>query len=391
VTLPSPGGSVRRFRFAIVLQTPRDRHSAVFITYEALAADLRARGHEATILTPTDVPSLKPGRWTPLVYPVLVARWLRAHRGEFDAVVFHSYAGWWAIVSGAARGHATVVAFHGLEPMYHAELRRESVASGGLSLRYRLLQERFMPFALARACRRAGRVLCFNSAERAEIVRRRWTSADRISVVAHGVPDAFLLPLRPVRPARTLLFVGQWLPMKGTAYLAAAFDTLAARHPDLELVCAGTLRDAEGVLAAFGPAARGRVSVLPRLDRSALIRCYRDADLFVFPSLYEGFGLAVLEAMAAALPIVTTRVGIATDALRDDDGALLVPGRDPAAIVTAVERLLGDAGLRERLSARARALAEQYRERERVRELADLLIRTAEEGEMGMGEKEGGG
>jgi glycosyltransferase involved in cell wall biosynthesis len=111
----------------------------------------------------------------------------------------------------------------------------------------------------------------------------------------------------------------------------------------------------------------------------------------VFPSLYEGFGLAVLEAMAAALPIVTTRVGIATDALRDDDGALLVPGRDPAAIVTAVERLLGDAGLRERLSARARALAEQYRERERVRELADLLIRTAEEGEMGMGEKEGGG
>ena len=59
------------------------------------------------------------------------------------------------------------------------------------------------------------------------------------------MPPEFFLPERPARRARTLLFVGQWLPMKGIAYLRDAFAEIARRHPDVELVCAGTLAAAE--------------------------------------------------------------------------------------------------------------------------------------------------
>jgi glycosyltransferase involved in cell wall biosynthesis len=361
-------------RIAIVLQTPRDPHSSVFLTYQALAAELRGRGHEASIHTPDDLPGAGgAGRWTPLVYPWRVARWLRRQRGAFDVVVFHSYAGWLAKATGATGGAAVVVAFHGLEPLYHHELRIDAEQSGGLSLRYRLLQEQLMPRFLRAACRGAALVTCLNSVERDTLVRAGWAPADRIVVVGHGVRDGFFAPPRPARPLRSLLFVAQWLPMKGIDALRAAFVELARRHPDLRLVCAGTLVSADDVRAGFPADVQPRVTVLPRVDQAALAALYRDADAFVFPSSYEGFGLALVEAMAARLPIVTTGVGVAADALADRESALVVPRRDPAAIVRAVEMLIADDRLRSRLGEGAHAAAARYREADRVRAWADAL------------------
>ena len=153
----------------------------------------------------------------------------------------------------------------------------------------------------------------------------------------------FFLSERPARQSRTLLFVGQWLPMKGVGYLQDAFVELAHRHPDLRLICAGTLASADAVLAHFPPVVRPRVTVIPRLERLALVDVYREADVMIAPSLYEGFGVALVEAMAARLPIVTTRVGVAADALADGESALIIPKRHAQAIVGEVERLLADA------------------------------------------------
>ncbi len=75
---------------------------------------------------------------------------------------------------GGRRAVPTVIAFHGLEPLYHEALREESEQSGGLSWRYRLLQERLMPFMLRTACRHATRVSCLNTLEKDYLVRRGW-------------------------------------------------------------------------------------------------------------------------------------------------------------------------------------------------------------------------
>jgi glycosyltransferase involved in cell wall biosynthesis len=359
-------------RIAIVLQTPRDQHSSVFLTYQALAAELERRGHVVSIYTPQDIPGASrfAGRLTPLAYPIAVARWMRRQSSSFDLFVFHSYAGWLGLSIGTARTARAVVAFHGLEPIYHQELLAQS--GGDLSWRYRVLQERLMPFFLRAACRRADLVTCLNSAEAGFLNGNGWVEPGRIATVAHGVRDAFFLPQR-ARAATTLLFVAQWLPMKGTDALRLAFTTLARRHPDLRLVCAGTLVGASDVLAAFDDDVRGRVRVVPRVDQAALVEVYEHADIFLFPSTYEGFGLAMVEAMAARLPIVTTRVGVAADALVDEESALFVPTRDPDAIVRAVERIRDNGGLRARLSDGAAAAARRYREADRVREWADRL------------------
>jgi len=366
-------------KIAIVLQTPKDRQSSVLLTCQDLAAELSRRGHLVTIMSPDDFPESRraAGRLTPLVFPFVVHGWMRREGLDCDLVVFHSYSGWRAVSLAAARGVPTVVSFHGLEPLYHAALRDESAQSGGLSWRYRVLQEWLMPFMLRTACRHATRVTCLNTAERDELVRRGWAPADRVDVVFHGVPPEFFLDERPARQARTLLFVGQWLPMKGIAYLREAFVEIAHGHSDVRLVCAGTLASADTVLAGFPPVVRSRITVVPRLERLALVERYREADIMVAPSLYEGFGVALVEAMAARLPIVTTRVGVAADALTHGESALIVPTRHAQAIVREVNRLLADAALRERLGEAAADVAPHYREAVAVTHLADLLIRVA--------------
>jgi glycosyltransferase involved in cell wall biosynthesis len=100
--------------------------------------------------------------------------------------------------------------------------------------------------------------------------------------------------------------------------------------------------------------------------------------------VYEGFGVAVLEAMASGLPIVTTPVGVAADALRADVNALTVPKRDAKALVRSIERLMADTDLRGRLGASARARALDYREQDRVRDVAELLVRVAESAPAGV-------
>jgi glycosyltransferase involved in cell wall biosynthesis len=361
-------------RIAVLLQTPRDEHSAVYLAYATLAEEFARRGAQLEIVTPSDLlPSIAAGRFTPLIYPLLVKRWVEVHARDRDLFVFHSYAGWRAAAVCASAAVPFVVAFHGLEPLYHQALRGLVQRNGGLSWRYRLLQEQLMPHFLQRACEDAALVTCLNRQERGEIERRGWAAADRVRVTRHGVGDEFFTTTARSTAPLHLLFVGQWLEMKGIGALSDAAGRLLARHPELRLTCAGTLTPASQVFARFPAGVRDRVDVKPRVSQSELVGLYGRSHIFVFPSLYEGFGRALLEAMAAGLPIVCTNVGVAADALRDGDSCMTVPPSNADAIVDAVERLVADSQLRTSLGQRARAVAEAYRAEDAVREVANLL------------------
>jgi len=368
-------------RIVVVLQTPKDAHSAVLQSYLTLGAHLGRRGHSLAIVAPDDFPLSRRfgGRWTPFAYPVAVARWLRANARQVDLIVSHSYACWLAASTGAVGRTPLAVAFHGLEPSYHRELRELYRRNHRqLSRRYRFLQEQLMPRWLRAVCARASLVACLNRAERDEIQARNWAPLHTLATFAHGVRDAYFTPARPARPVSRLLFVGQWLPMKGVGYLCAAAAELLRRRPQLSLDCVGTLSDPATVLAGFPTDVRQRVRVRPRVDQAELPPIYADADVFVFPSLYEGFSHALLEAMAARLPIVTTAVGIAGDALSNGESCLMVAKHDVAAIVAAVDRLIADEPLRATLGATAQAIARTYRDAYRVDEYADLLLGAAD-------------
>ncbi len=355
-----------------VIHTPKSPYTAVYNNYFELAVFLEKQGHTATVLAPEDFPGLS--RWHPrlfpLFYPFWVAHWLIRRGGQYDIVSFHSYAGW--VVNllrrlvPAFRRVRTITAFHGLEPLYYHALKEEMDKAGQpLRLRYRLVHGCLMPWLIRMSSRRSDRILCLNLEEKAYIERNNWGQKSSIAVVSHGVPREFFLSREYPEEVRRLLFVGQWQEGKGIRYLVEAFKTLARDALELELWCVGTLVDEKRVLVSFPLELRSQVVVRPRVGLKELAAIYHDADIFLFPSLFEGFSMALLEAMAAALPIVTTPAGAAEHLVKSGVNALMVPTRNTEALVESVRLLLGDGTLRGRLGHQAQVTASEY-ELERV-------------------------
>ena len=348
-------------RLLFAIHGPADPRTGVYLTVSRRAAYLRSRGHSVDIVTPADLPFGGWSRLQPLLLPVALAS---RDLARYDVVVFHSHLAWaHALARKCGRGKpATVVTFHGLEPLYHAALGTELARTGErLSRRFHLLHRVLVPRLLSLASRRADRVVCLNSQERDFLIAHRWAVPERVVVLPNGVePDLFLQRTNYAQRAQRLLFTGQWLRAKGIRYLARAFETIASAYPEAELTCVGTGAPVEAVLADFAPGVRDRVRVLPSVDRAGLSAELARADLFVFPSLSEGFSGALLEGMAAALPVVATPVGGAPDILRHEESAVIVPVADSAAIAEAVAALVDDALRRRRLGTSAQAAARPF-------------------------------
>jgi glycosyltransferase involved in cell wall biosynthesis len=355
-------------RVLFAIHGPADERTAVYRSVGHRVEALRQRGHHADLLTAGDLRGRGPARLDPLLLaPALSRRRL----ARYDAVVFHSHLGWafhaarpWL---DPARRVVTITSFHGLEPLYYTALGRELARRGEpLSARFRLLHGRVMPRLLRFSCRHSDAVFCLNTHEVQYLASQGWVAPERIYRLANGVEADCFMDRTPAARVRRLLFVGQWLPAKGTRDLVDAFSALAGRA-DLELACVGTGADEARVLADFPDAVRGRVRVRPRVDRSELHAELAHADLFLFPSLSEGFSNALLEAMAASLPIVATPVGAAVDLLRDGVNAAVVPAADSAALTARIDSLLTRRDGRAALGRAAQATAREY-EMEHVNE-----------------------
>lgn len=222
---------------------------------------------------------------------------------------------------------------------------------------------------LGRAVRRARRLLTVSRATADDLVSRLGAAPGRIEVIPNGVDPVFFADPGPAARRAALgalgleppylLFLGNPKPHKNVGRLLAAFARLdPATTPPLVL---GGARPSER--AALEEEVRraglgGRIVCLGHLPASVLPALYRGATLFLFPSLAEGFGLPVLEAMASGTPVVASRI----PALRElaEGCAELVDPLSETAIADAVARLLGDETRRAALSTRGRERARQF-------------------------------
>lgn len=365
-------------RVLFAIHGPADGGTAVYRSVLHRVEALRERGHHADLLSAGDL-RRAPARLDPLLLaPALSRRRL----SRYDAVVFHSHLGW---AFHAARPWldphrrvVTITSFHGLEPIYYTALGRELARRGErLSARFRLLHGQVMPRLLRFSCRRSDAVFCLNTHEAEYLTAHEWALPERIYRLANGVEPQCFMGRGPAARVRRLLFVGQWLPAKGTRDLVEAFTALAG-CADLELACVGTGAPEAQVLADFPETVRGRVRVRPRVDRGALHAELAHAELFVFPTLSEGFSNALLEAMAASLPIVATPVGAASDLLRDGVNAAVVPAADARALTARIEALLPQADVRATLGRAAQATAREYEMRRVDEHFIDRLTHVME-------------
>jgi len=157
-----------------------------------------------------------------------------------------------------------------------------------------------------------------------------------------------------------LLYVGTWLDRKGIYYLVDAFSALANRIPDLRLTIAGCGVSESEVKLHFSEALRDKIVVIPFLKRDEMPALYASHDIFVFPSLVEGMPLTLLEAMASAMPVVTTNTCGMADLIEDGKNGLLVTPADADALSGAIETLAQSEQRRRELGLNAQSTVQDY-------------------------------
>ncbi len=183
--------------------------------------------------------------------------------------------------------------------------------------------------------------------------------ATEISVIPNGVDLERYQPASRAWDPPHLLLVGRLVHQKGVDLLLEALAGLEERPWALTLVGDGPQRPE---LQAFVETHRlqERVRFASWLDGDDLVRAYQQANLFVFPSRHEGMPNAVLEAMAAGLPVVASRIAGNEELVVDGETGLLVPPEAPDALRAALRPLLEDAALRRSMGAAGRARVEEH-------------------------------
>jgi glycosyltransferase involved in cell wall biosynthesis len=213
-------------------------------------------------------------------------------------------------------------------------------------------------------------LLCISQAT-ADDLRRLHPEVDvPVAVTPLGVSERFLAAESTSLaglPERYVLFVGNREKHKNVGLLLAAFAALTETHPDLQLVlCGNGLKPEEQEqLDRLGISSR---TICRRVNDAELPTLYREAAAFVFPSRYEGFGLPVVEAMAAGCPVLVAETPAVLEVA--EGAAEVFSPDDVDGLVSLLERVLGDGVLRERMRAAGQA---------RARDLSwhDTAMRTA--------------
>ena len=218
---------------------------------------------------------------------------------------------------------------------------------------------------------RQGDVVLANSEQSARDVLSLGCSPDKVKVIYCGADiqldsqaahRSYELDGERLR----LMFVGNVIERKGLRYLFQALVRLPNSNFELDVV--GDTQDEpdhmteiKALIEDYGLS--GRVTFHGHVtDREQLKRLYRMADVFVLPSLYETFGIVLLEAMSFGLPIVTTTAGAIPELVKGNENGLLVPPRDPAALAIALRQLAGSSELRRKLGQNGYKFVSERRE-----------------------------
>jgi len=245
---------------------------------------------------------------------------------------------------------------------------------------------RYARTSIGIAARRASRVLTVSESSKRDILRFVDIPADRIDVIYNAYDERFGVEPREEDVVRVreryqlhdefVLYAGNVKPHKNLERLIDAFQLVRQRGLDhLKLVLIGDEISKYASLrrAVHKYQLHNSVRFLGYLPEETLAIMYRLAGVFVFPSLYEGFGLPPLEAMASGTPVVTSNVSSLPEVA--GNAAVLVDPYDPAAIADGIYNVLTDAALRQELRRKGLARAHEFSWEDSIRRVRDIYGR----------------
>ena len=335
-----------------------------------LGQEFQKLGHNVTHYSFDNLPSHLPGLVKAIVFPVFLANYIAAltRHQALDVIDASTGDAWvWAKLRRILSNQPLLVTrSHGLEQVMHLETLAEAQQGNlHLSWKYPLYHGGLRLWEVAQSLRACDLALLLNQYDADYAINQLGVERDRVKVVANGIPEEFLnLPFEATAHSQDAILriaqVGNYIPRKGIHYGVPALNQILQRHPHVMVSFLGTGCSEAVVHADFEPAVRDRVKVTPRYNHDLLPVLLQGHHIKLFPTLSEGFSLALPEAMACGLAPITTATPGPMEIVQNGSNGILVAPRETEAIVQALDHLIGDRTYLDFLRRQAYATAQKY-------------------------------
>lgn len=356
-------------RILMASGVPRRREGGVAGMIYNLGRELERSGNVITYLFQDDlvVPGSALPRFLELVFSLRLGRYIAKNRHNFDVVNLHAPVGFPYGLRRrllGRRGYPPyVMTLHGLEERRVHVMKREAQKgrAWNFSWKNRLWHSVYV-FPRFRWSIRTADGAQAMSRDVWNLLQLKYDlDASRVAYIPNGVEPHFLQP-REFRAGENLrlLYAGSWLDQRAIFYIRDALRSLAPQLPGMTMTFAGCGAPDEVITGFFGPELANTIRVLPVVPSGSMHELYAEHDILLFPSLMEGLPSVLLEAMASAMPVVTTETCGMPDVVEDGYNGLLVPPADARAIEAAMLRLAASPDLRRQLGCRAQETMRRY-------------------------------
>jgi glycosyltransferase involved in cell wall biosynthesis len=333
-------------------------------TYEKL-------GHNVHYYSYDDLPSRFFGKFSGLLFPFYVAWHIRKLSMKERIDVVHASSGdawiWGILFSHLSLKHRPllVTQSHGLEHTMH-ETFLEEAKSGRLKLswKYPLYHGGLLLWQVATSFRTSDLCFMLNWYDAKKVKQEIRVDPEKVKIFPNGIPDNFLgLPFKNIIHKEIpvgIALVGSYIERKGIRYSIPALNNVMKRHPTLYVKLLGSGCPSDKILNDFSSEVRHRIIIVPTFRKHELPNLLEDCHILLFPSLSEGFPLALPEAMACGLAPIVTKIPGLTEIVSDGMNGIVVAPRNQRQLEGAMEHLIKDRNYLHKLRHQAYQAVQTY-------------------------------
>ncbi|KMQ52797.1 Glycosyl transferase [Chitinispirillum alkaliphilum] len=331
----------------------------------------RAMGHCVLFYSYDNLPSFLSNSLKEILYPFFLAAHLVSLviRKKIDIIDASTGDCWiWAIISPFlfSKRPLLVTRSHGLEHMVHAMLRKEA-KQNRVTLRwfYHLYRGSIRLWVCSLCLKKSDLNFMLNTQESNYSKSKLKIQPEKNILISHGIDDVFLnLPFTPLDNSASRVIrvvqIGSFIQRKGIGFSIPALSKILESHRSVEVYFLGTGCERERVLERFNSDFHDRIKVASSFKHENLPEHLKDCHIKILPSLSEGFGLTLLEAMACGLAPVASAIEGPLELLQQNINGILVSPGSSEELTEALEKLISDHKFLEKIRCQAYKSAQNY-------------------------------